>query len=100
VPVCFVVMNNGEYGTLKGTLDRQKSRSTEVGRYVGLDLRDPALDWAGAGRFFGVPTVRVSDCDELAATVASVPSLIGPLLVEVPVTGHAGAGGSGATTKS
>jgi benzoylformate decarboxylase len=90
VPVLFVVMNNGEYRTLKDTLDRYGSRSTKRGSYVGLDLRDPALDWAAAGRAFGVSTVRAGSCAELADVVAEVKTLAAPLLVDVPVRGHPG----------
>jgi benzoylformate decarboxylase len=90
VPVTFLVFNNGEYRTLKDTLARAKSRSAQAGRYIGLDLREPALDWSGAGRMFGVPTVRAGDCAELAAIVAGAAERTGPLLVDVPVTGHDG----------
>jgi benzoylformate decarboxylase len=88
VPVAFVVINNGEYRTLKDTLDRNKSRSTDRGRYIGLDLREPALSWSGAGEFFGVPVVRPASTGELAEIVATVPDLDGPLLIDVPVLGH------------
>jgi benzoylformate decarboxylase len=88
VPVTFVVINNGEYRTLKDTLDRGKSRSTQLRRYVGLDLREPALDWRGAGGFFGVPVLRPAGCAELAELVAGSSTLDGPRLVEVRVTGH------------
>jgi len=88
-PVLFVVMNNGEYRTLKDTLDRRKSGSPARGRYVGLDLRDPALDWIAAGRAFGVETVRVGGCADLADAVATVGTRDAPLLVDVPVRGHA-----------
>src|SRR4029079_3210248 len=87
-PVLCAVMNNGEYRTLKDTLDRHGSRSTKLGRYVGLELRHPGLDWVAAGQAFGVPAVRVESCDELAEVAASVGSLDGPLLVDVPVRGH------------
>jgi benzoylformate decarboxylase len=83
VPVAFVVFDNGEYRTLKDTLDRSKSRST--GRYLGLDLRDPAVDWAAAGAAFGVPVVRPDSAEELAGLVAGVTDLDGPLLLDVPI---------------
>lgn len=82
VPVTFVVMNNGEYRTLKETLDREKSRSTQLGQYTGLTLG--ALDWTTAATFFGIPSVRVSNTDELRDAIG----LGGPLLVDVPVKGH------------
>jgi benzoylformate decarboxylase len=90
VPVAFLVMDNGEYRTLKDTLDRRKSRSTAQGRYVGLDLRPPELDWSAAGRTFGVPVVTPTSCGELAHVVAGLGDLDGPLLVQVRISGHGG----------
>jgi benzoylformate decarboxylase len=89
VPVTFVVMNNGEYRTLKDTLDASGSRSTATGRYVGLDLAPPALDWSAAARLFGLPALRVGSATELREAVAGAGALAGPLLVEVPIMNHA-----------
>ncbi|MEN3306953.1 MAG: benzoylformate decarboxylase [Micromonosporaceae bacterium] len=88
VPVAFVVVNNGEYRTLKDTLDRGSSRSTEHGRYIGLDLRDPALDWRGAGQMFGVRVVQPADCAALGDAIAPLATMDGPVLIDVSVTGH------------
>ncbi|TDD61261.1 thiamine pyrophosphate-binding protein [Actinomadura rubrisoli] len=88
VPVAFVVMNNGEYRTLKETLDEGGGASAEHRRYIGLDLAPPALDWQSAGRLFGVDTLRAGSADELRDAVASVKDLDGPLLIEAPVSGH------------
>lgn len=89
VPVAFVVLNNGEYRTLKDTLDQQASRSTKLRRYTGLDLAPPALDWRLAAEFFGLPAMRVDSTDELRAAVAQAGDLDGPVLIEVPMRGHA-----------
>jgi benzoylformate decarboxylase len=89
VPVAFVVVDNGEYRTLKDTLDRSPSRSTQRGRYLGLDLRDPTLDWRGAGQLFGIPVVQPPDCTALGDTVAALATMDGPLLIDVSVKGHA-----------
>jgi benzoylformate decarboxylase len=88
VPVTFVVMNNGEYRTLKDTLDATGSRSTRAGRYVGLDLAPPHLDFRLAAAFFGMPAVRVGSATELTETVAAAKDAATPLLVEVPIAGH------------
>jgi benzoylformate decarboxylase len=88
VPVTFVVLANGEYRTLKDTLDRNKSRSTEAHRYVGLDLRPPDLDWSAAGRLFGVPVAEPAGTADLAELARGCAGRDGPLLVHVPVTGH------------
>jgi benzoylformate decarboxylase len=89
VPVLFLVMNNGEYRTLKDTLDAAGSRSTAAGRYVGLDLAPPALDWSAAARLFGVRGLRVDNAAQLRDVVAGAAALDGPLLVDVPVRNHA-----------
>ena len=88
VPVTFVVMNNGEYRILKETLDHDGSRSTARGRYVGMDLTPPALDWLAAGQLFGVPARRVASTQELGDLVSGAAGLDGPLLVDVPVAAH------------
>lgn len=87
VPVTFVVMNNGEYRTLKETLDNAKSTSTRLRRYVGLDLEPPVLRWTKAADFFGIRSVRVGSADELRDVVASRPGE--PLVVDVPLADHA-----------
>ncbi|EXG81021.1 thiamine pyrophosphate-binding protein [Cryptosporangium arvum] len=92
-PVTFVVVNNGEYRTLKDTLDGTKSRSTEQDTYLGLDL--PGLDWQAAARLFGLASTRVGHTDELRALVAGAGDRTQPLLVEVPVTTHAFTAASG-----
>ena len=94
VPAAFVVMSNGEYRTLKDTLDHMGSRSSSAGQYVGLDLGldaepGPArLDWTAAARFFGVASVRVESAEHLRETVARAGRLDGPLLIEAPILGH------------
>lgn len=87
VPVTFVVMNNGEYRTLKETLDNWDSRATQAGEYPGLDLG--RLDFTKAAEFFGVDTLRVADTAELVEVIAKSANRDAPLLVEVPITGHA-----------
>jgi benzoylformate decarboxylase len=88
VPVTFLVMNNGEYRTLKQTLDSWGSASSATGRYVGLDIGH--LDFTHAAEFFGIDTVRATDTDHLREIVAKSAIADGPLLVDVPITGHAG----------
>ncbi|TYB40043.1 thiamine pyrophosphate-binding protein [Actinomadura chibensis] len=87
-PVAFVVMNNGEYRTLKDTLDEGGGASAKHGQYVGMDLAPPALDWQSAARLFGIRSVRAGSADELRDAVAAVKDLDAPLLIEAPITGH------------
>ncbi|AWS48707.1 thiamine pyrophosphate-binding protein [Streptosporangium sp. 'caverna'] len=90
VPVTFVVMNNGEYRTLKDTLDAwHEDAPGRSAAYASLDLAPPHVDFLAAAQTFGVPAVRVGSLTELAETVAKATAAQGPLLVEVPIAGHA-----------
>ncbi|MEV0943287.1 thiamine pyrophosphate-binding protein [Micromonospora wenchangensis] len=86
VPVTFVVMNNGEYRTLKDTLDGWDSRATRAGHYPGLDLG--GLDFTVAAAFFGVEARRITHVDELVQLVSDAAHRSGPLLIDVPLLGH------------
>ena len=86
VPVTFVVMNNGEYRTLKDTLDAWQSNATRAGSYPGLDIGP--LDFTKAAEFFGVDARRIEHADELVGIVAEAPYRRRPLLVDVPIAGH------------
>lgn len=94
VPVAFFVMNNGEYRTLKETLDAEQSRSAATRGYIGLDLPAPGppahrLNWSDAARFFGIEAVRIESPAQLREVAARVGTLSAPLLIDVPVTSHA-----------
>lgn len=90
VPVAFLVMNNGEYRTLKDTLDHRSGGSREGRPFVGLDIREPAIDWCAVGRSFGVAARRIERMDELSELVRDVERLEGPVLVDVPIAAHTG----------
>lgn len=75
-PVLFLVMNNGEYRTLKDTLGRTRPE---------LDLGP--LDWTAAGAFAGIEARRVATSAELREVVAAAGTLTAPLLVDVAITG-------------
>jgi benzoylformate decarboxylase len=79
VPVLFLVMNNGEYRTLKDTL----AESYGPGPHPGLDLG--RMDWAKAAEFFGVAARRVTSDADLCEIVAGAGELTEPLLVDVPL---------------
>ncbi|GAB3427955.1 thiamine pyrophosphate-binding protein [Flindersiella endophytica] len=88
VPVVFVVLNNGEYRTLKDTLDERKSASTAAGAYVGLDLAPPALDWSHAAQLFGISAVRVDRAADLRDSVAAGLASGRPTLIDAEISPH------------
>lgn len=89
VPVTFVVMNNGEYRTLKDTLDaRDLPSAGRAAAHASLDLAPPRVDFLAAARTFGIAAARVGSPAELAEAVAKAAADLRPRLLEVPITGH------------
>lgn len=86
LPVTFVISNNTEYKILKDCAQVLKLPSACEGRFMGLDLDRPAIDYVGLAQSLGVAACRISEPDELSAVVRQ--SLAGdvPQLIEVPVT--------------
>jgi len=85
LPVTFVITNNTQYKILKDCAGVLKLPQALLGRYLGLDVVQPAIDYVGLARSLGVAACRTSEPDELADMVRQ--SLAGdvPQLVEVPV---------------
>ena len=62
LPITYVIANNRSYRILK---ERLKSmRGSE--RYIGMDLREPEIDFVGLAQSMGVPARRITEPDEVA----------------------------------
>ena len=85
VPVTFLITNNAEYRILKDCASVLDLPQAAAGRYVGLDLVEPRVDYITLAQSLGVEARRVSEPDELSEAVSE--SLAGqtPQLIEVPV---------------
>lgn len=85
IPATFVVINNREYRILKRCAEVMDLPQALDGRFLGMDLDDPAIDYVGLAQSFGVDAVRVTEPDELRDAVEQ--SLAGdvPRLIEVGV---------------
>jgi benzoylformate decarboxylase len=85
IPVTFVIANNRQYEILKHCAKVMPLPEMAAGRYVGMDLIEPAIDFVGLARSLGVKAARVDQPDELSDRVRE--SLAGgePLLLEVPL---------------
>ncbi|MGE0755411.1 MAG: thiamine pyrophosphate-binding protein [Pirellulaceae bacterium] len=69
IPVTFVICNNAQYQILKiGGKGIQLPRAL-AGRYEGLDLVHPEVDFIGLAQSLGVPAYHVADPEELADRV-------------------------------
>jgi len=85
LPVTFVVCNNTEYRILKECARELRLPAACAGRFLGLDVVSPTIDYVGLAQSLGVAARRVSEPDELSDVVAQ--SLAGdtPQWIEVPV---------------
>jgi len=86
LPVTFVICNNAQYKILKDCAKVLGLPAAIRGRYEGLDLVEPAIDYVALSRSLGVSARRITEPDDLADAVRE--SLAGrerPQLFEVPV---------------
>jgi benzoylformate decarboxylase len=88
VAVVVVVLDNREYRILKHALDRMGGASARVGRYVGMDLDEPPIDFISLAASFGVAATSVERADELADAVEDALAARVPRLVHVRIAGH------------
>jgi benzoylformate decarboxylase len=81
LPITYVIANNRGYRILK---ERLKSmRGTE--RFIGMDLRDPEIDFVGLAQSLGVPAQRIDDPDAVAPALRASIARGGPALLDVRV---------------
>jgi benzoylformate decarboxylase len=98
VPVLTVVWNNHNYQTVRNAAHRYNKRMAETGRYHGLYLGDPDIDFVKLADSQGVKGERVTTAADLAAAFkrgTSASHAGEPYLLEV-VVGRVG-GGSDST---
>lgn len=71
LPVTFIVMNNREYNILKNFMKSQADySSTQLGRFIGMDLVNPHIDFQSLATAMGVQCCRVTEATDIAGAVA------------------------------
>ncbi|MBR0875589.1 thiamine pyrophosphate-binding protein [Bradyrhizobium tropiciagri] len=83
LPITFVLLNNGGYRIIKQRL--QAFHGTN--HFVGMDFRDPSVDFTGVARSLGMTATRVNNGDELRETLSAAIERRAPELIEVIVDG-------------
>ena len=86
IPVTYVICNNAQYRILKTGSVALGLPNVAAGRFAGMDLTGPEVDFVGLAQSLGVSAARISEPDELAERVAR--SLAGdrPQLFDVPIS--------------
>ncbi len=81
LPITYVIINNRSYRIIKERL--VASRKSD--RFVAMDMKDPAIDFAGMARSLGLAAVCVNDPAELATALKKAIDSGLPNLIEVIV---------------
>ena len=81
----FVVFNNRRYGVLQNVAKSLGYANAKVGRFVGMDVVDPTIDFLALAASMGVPAERANDRDAIGAAVHRALGRNGPSLIEIPI---------------
>ena len=81
LPITYVIPNNRSYRILKERL--VSMRKTE--KFIGMDMRDPEIDFIGLAQSLGVPARRVNDPKDIGSALRECIGSGGPHLLDVSV---------------
>jgi benzoylformate decarboxylase len=85
LPVLFAVVNNREYAILKGNLRRIGGASASTGRFVGMDIDQPAVDFCALASSMGVSAQRVEKAADVGAAAEAAWAGGRPALLELAI---------------
>jgi len=85
IPVTFVICNNTEYKILKDCAKVLHLPAACAGRFEGLDVVDPAIDYVALAQSLGIQAQCITEPDELSDAVRESFKSDTPRLIEVPV---------------
>jgi benzoylformate decarboxylase len=86
LPVVFAVVNNRQYAILKANLRRMGAVSASQGRFVGMDLDDPPVDFLGLAESMGVTATRVEKANDVGPAVEAAWRSGHPALLDLPIS--------------
>ncbi|MBL8534172.1 MAG: thiamine pyrophosphate-binding protein [Betaproteobacteria bacterium] len=85
-PITYVIANNRSYRILKERL--QSFRKTD--RFIGMDLREPSIDFVALAQSMGVPARRIDDPAAFEPALRAAVASGGPTLLDVSVADGCG----------
>jgi benzoylformate decarboxylase len=85
IAVVFVILNNASYRILKQRTQALRGHAEQTGRFVGMELTDPAIDFVGLGRSLGMAAGRARTVAEACDLVRAGLASDAPSLVEVEI---------------
>ena len=83
IPVIWVILNNTSYRILKQRLVAMRGLAEQADTFVGMELNNPAVDFVGLARSFGIEAQRAKTVAEATDLVAQGLKGGGALLIDV-----------------
>ncbi|MCC6305714.1 MAG: thiamine pyrophosphate-binding protein [Rhodobacteraceae bacterium] len=83
--VIAVVFNNRRYDVLQRVARDLGCANALAGRFVGMAVDDPPVDFQALAAALGVPAARAGTAAEIGAAIAAALARGGPTLVEIPI---------------
>lgn len=82
LPLTYIICDNGGYRIIKERLYAFHGNDN----FIGMDFKEPAVDFVGLAQSMGVPSVRINKHEELAPALdAAIKNTDGPNLLSVTV---------------
>jgi benzoylformate decarboxylase len=81
LPITYVICNNSSYRILKERLVSMRAAN----RFVGMDIREPEIDFVHLAQSFGIGARRVTDPKDIAPALAEGFASGAPNLIDVRV---------------
>jgi benzoylformate decarboxylase len=86
LPVVIAVVNNRQYAILKMNLLESGSPAAKAGRFVGMDLDSPPVDYVALARSLGVDAQLVEKPADVTEAARAAFDAGRPTLLEVPIS--------------
>jgi benzoylformate decarboxylase len=83
--VLFFVFNNRRYAVLQNIARQLGCPNATAGRFIGMDVNDPPIDFQALAASMGVPAIRADAPDAIRAAIADALGCDGPTLIEIAV---------------
>jgi benzoylformate decarboxylase len=80
-PITYVIANNRSYRILKERLKARQNRAP----FIGMDLRQPEIDFVQLAQSLGVPGQRITDAADVAPALRAGIESGGPSLLDISV---------------
>lgn len=85
LPVVFAVVNNREYNILKNYMRGMEGYNATMGKFIGMDIADPPVDYLALARSMGVGATRVERAGDVGDAVRAAWNTGKPHLLELPM---------------